>query len=115
MSNLACMISNCYTELGWCLLDTNCRDTFMCDSKCDATDLACFFTCESTYGLTQKTYTAVSNCIAKYECMDPIADDGKCLPGDLDGDSTVQTIEDMRGSWWVVQGVNKDFDNAPCQ
>jgi hypothetical protein len=97
------------------MIDTKCRDTFMCDANCDPNDMACFFTCQATYGLEQKAYTAVSNCIADNGCMDPVPDDGECVVTDNAGIDTITTIEQMRGTWWTIRGVNKDFDYAPCQ
>jgi len=41
----ACMVTHCFMEIGVCMFDSTCRATFMCDSNCDADDMACFFNC----------------------------------------------------------------------
>jgi len=121
---ISCIAKNCVSEFGKCVKDSKCRAAMLCNMKCEfERDVdGCNLICELTYGYNNTRYTEALGCATKNGCIPHAADDGKCLANDTQTISNLTTMDQMKGKWWILKGLNcgqKDwpggFDYFPCQ
>jgi len=122
-----CVAGNCAKHLGSCLIDADCRQTLACCNKCiveetDARIPACSYICEMTHGYQNEVFENMIKCFMENQCMSHYPRDGICKGEDKDGVQSITSLDQVRGDWWVVRGLNcgygdypGGYDGYPCQ
>ncbi len=118
------ILLNCSKPLLDCVLDAQCREAAICNTKCaNKTDNeACNLLCELTYGYNSTLYRSFMQCLSDHVCLPKSPSDGKCLAGDSDGIKNLTDLSQVKGKWWILRGLNcgqkgwpAGFDFFPCQ
>lgn len=119
-----CVTIHCGAPLSRCTLDGPCRQTIECNANCNGKDNAeaCNLLCELRYGYNSTTYKDLLQCMSNNNCLPKSQPDGACLADDSQTIQNLTQMEQVRGRWWIVRGINcgqkgwpGGFDNFPCQ
>ena len=120
----ACILANCSKQVGLCAVEKACRQALICNSKCasDSNVNACDLLCELNYGYNSTRYREMMQCMVTHHCLPEQKPDGKCLALDSDTVRNLTNMEQMKGKWWILKGINcgqegwpAGFDYFPCQ
>lgn len=120
----SCVVFNCTKPLLACLVDTQCREAAICNTKCasQTNEQACNLLCELTYGYNSTLYRSFLQCLSDHDCLPVSLPDGKCLAGDSDAIKNLTNLSQVKGKWWILRGLNcgqkgwpAGFDFFPCQ
>jgi violaxanthin de-epoxidase len=113
-----CLLSRCQRELAECLVDEKCAESLVCLNSCfgkpDEAD--CQIKCGDLYA--SKAVQTFNTCaITTNDCVKQKQDTGEYPAPPLDAlaggfDATVFGKEKR---WYIVAGLNKDFDVFDCQ
>eukprot|EP00850_Spirogloea_muscicola_P018166 SM000163S02334 [mRNA] locus=s163:300101:303983:- [translate_table: standard] len=124
---LQCMVGNCGSEIGACMLDSTCRKALTCLTSCGPTDQVCSYRCIVSY--ESPLLEAFSLCILqKHNCLGLNAEirmrpevlampsfRGQPMTHSLAEDLFVGWLGNLEWSWRVVAGQNAAYDQFPCQ
>jgi hypothetical protein len=120
--NPACMMLHCGKEMLTCGTDAVCRGAMMCFATCGS-DTSCDFNCE------QKAYGNMRlhdfmQCSADHGCLAKLGPDcapadqcrhGQCNATDAEAVANLTSLEQLKGEWWTLTGVNPHYDYYFCQ
>jgi len=124
---VGCILKNCPGSLATCMADTSCRQTSMCINKCTVEMpkekvAACAYICEMTDGYENQEFLDMIKCMVGSNCMADYPRDGVCKGSDEDAVTSIQSLEQVQGDWWVIRGLNcgwgdypGGYDGYPCQ
>ena len=121
---LPCILANCSKVAGLCAIDSDCRKTIECNSKClsAVNEDACNLLCELNYGYNSTRYREMMQCMGTHHCLPKTKPDGECLATDNDTVRNLTSMQQLKGKWWILKGLNcgqegwpAGFDNFPCQ
>jgi len=113
---------SCVTEMK-CLTTIGCINSCMLDNyhKWDQV-AACAYICEMTHGYENEKFHDLIHCMLDNGALEQYPQDGPCKGEDTDAVTNVQTMDDIKGDWWVLWGVNcgeapypGGYDWYPCQ
>ena len=84
---------------------------------------ACAYTCEMTHGFENPQFLELIQCYVNNDCLVKYPNDGICYGNDENGIKHLKSMDQIKGEWWVIRGVNcgQDDDNPggydgyPCQ
>lgn len=110
-TSVLCFFEKCPELTMKCGLDKGCRAAMECTQKCGA--LAdqkkapgCAYLCEMTAGYKQQIFEEFLLCANANACISSYPPDGTCLATDADAVQDIKTMEDVKGDWWVIKGIN---------
>jgi hypothetical protein len=122
-----CLAAHCKLATAKCMLDSSCRKTAICNTKCQGkpNDLACDLLCELTSGYNSTVYRSMLKCMNDNHCL-PLSpgSDGICLsPTPSEAGKVLTSMDQMAGKWYIFKGMNcgqnkqwpAGFDAFPCQ
>ena len=83
----------------------------------------CAYICEVTDGYLNPEFEAVMLCMIDNNCMSHYPQDGTCVAAESDGVASITSMDQVRGDWWAVRGLNcgntdqypGGYDGFPCQ
>lgn len=124
-----CLGSNCAKQAVGCFSDLQCIKTIGCINNCMLDNLEredkvaqCAYICEMTYGYEVEAFMDIIGCMLEHKCLAQYPEDGPCVGSDKDAITSVKTMEDIEGDWWVLRGINcgdapypGGYDWYPCQ
>jgi len=125
-----CIGAYCKKVTADCFMDDKCRQTVGCVQLCtlDLIDeperiAECAYICEMTSGYENQQFWDMMKCMVENSCLDRYPDDGPCIGTDEDAIKSLKSMEDIKGDWWVIAGVNcgqsreypGGYDWYPCQ
>jgi len=124
-----CIASNCKMTAVDCFSNLKCAQTIGCINTClldniDSEDkvAACAYLCEMTYGYENRQFLEIIDCMLTNKCLLQYPEDGPCIGGNQDAITSVKTMKDIEGDWWVLRGLNcgegnypGGYDWYPCQ
>lgn len=114
--NITCVKRHCSSELAACLADDLCKQNFNCCGQCDG-DSTCLFYCSESY--KSDTQDALSYCmIDQNGCFDlPPPDPINNATCRDPADAVVPGLDKqmLEGEWYVVAGLNQEYDCFGCQ
>ena len=119
-----CLFVNCFQRLARCMLNSSCRSALHCDANCgeEINGNSCHLICELTFGYGNEAYKSVLQCMVGNKCLPVSNMDGRCLAQDNQTVNNLTNIEQVKGKWWIVRGLNCGqegwpgaFDYFPCQ
>jgi hypothetical protein len=124
-----CIGKSCKLPAAKCFTNMKCAQTIGCIQTClldniDSEDkiAACAYICEMTYGYENNQFKEMIDCMLKNECLLEYPEDGPCKGSNADAITSVKTMEDIEGDWWVLRGINcgegvypGGYDWYPCQ
>jgi len=127
-SNL-CIGGNCKLAAAQCFTNYKCAQTIGCIQRClldnidsEEKTAACAYICEMTYGYENQPFKDMINCMLDNKCLLEYPEDGPCKGSNADAITSVKTMEDIEGDWWVLRGINcgespypGGYDWYPCQ
>jgi len=114
----ACLLQNCGRELAACVTDEKCLEDLVCLQGCfgkeDEGD--CQIRCGDLYA-SQAVATFNTCAVTEKSCVAQRKDDGKYPVPPFDALADGFTIDTMvkEKRWYIVAGLNKDFDVFDCQ
>jgi len=115
---LKCVFGQCLKSTFQCVMNTNCRKTIQCITEC--TDYqpmdkvaACAYVCEMTHGYENAEFLENMNCLIDGQCLPQYPDDGICYGQDSDGIESITSMDQIKGDWWVVRGLNCGYGDFP--
>ena len=107
--NLLCLSRHCGKESLSCLNDKKCFAALNCNRKCGTgpTNSGCNLLCELTDGYENPEYKTLLRCMARNKCL-PVSSkpDGICKAKRSDGIKALTTLDDVKGTWWILKGLN---------
>jgi len=125
---LKCVLGACLGKTAKCFMDTNCRNTINCIEKCTSNErlervAGCAYTCEMTHGYENEYFLDEIKCLVNNGCLTRYPRDGICHGNDNDGIANLKSLDQVKGDWWVVRGLNcgqnddypGGYDWYPCQ
>jgi len=112
--DIKCTVEHCTPQFFECELEKGgvCKDALQCSRKCasgpdpDNKAPGCCYLCEMTYGKKSTKFTNLLNCMYKHKCMKEYPKDGTCLATDKDAVQNLTKLEQIKGDWWVLKGIN---------
>lgn len=124
-----CIGSNCKLAAAKCFTNKKCAQTIGCINACQLDNIdtvdktaACAYICEMTHGYENTQFKDVINCMLDHKCLVEYPEDGPCKGSNSDAITSVKTMEDIEGDWWVLRGINcgegvypGGYDWYPCQ
>ena len=119
-----CIMANCSKYATTCITDLRCIEAMICNTKCQLSKNvdACNYVCELNYGYNSTKYRGLMQCMAAHGCLPKMKPDGVCLATDNDAIRNLTAIEQIKGKWWILKGLNcgqegwpAGFDYFPCQ
>lgn len=119
-----CIMANCSKPVGVCIIDPTCMRAMECDTKCqlDKNVNACNLLCELNFGYNSSKYRDMMQCMVAHDCMPKMKPDGVCLATDNDTIRNLTAMDQVKGKWWILKGLNcgqegwpAGFDYFPCQ
>lgn len=125
--DLACVTMHCGLQMARCLADSTCRAAMICNARCQGkrNEQACNLLCELTYGYNSSMYHEGVQCMVDNHCMDAAknaSSDGTCLATSEEAIKNLTDMEQVKGRWWILKGLNcgqdgwpAGFDYFPCQ
>ncbi|OUS44223.1 violaxanthin de-epoxidase precursor [Ostreococcus tauri] len=114
----ACLLQNCGRELATCVTDEKCLEDLVCLQGCfgreDESD--CQIRCGDLYA-SNAVGTFNTCAVTEKSCVAQRKDDGKYPVPPFDALADDFTIDTMvkEKRWYIVAGLNKDFDIFDCQ
>ena len=114
----ACLLQNCGKELAKCVTDEKCLEDLVCLQGCfgqpDEGD--CQIRCGDLYA-SQAVGTFNTCAVTEKSCVAQRKDDGTYPVPQFDALADGFTIDTMvkEKRWYIVAGLNKDFDIFDCQ
>ncbi|KAL3842069.1 hypothetical protein ACJMK2_020134 [Sinanodonta woodiana] len=112
--NIPCMVEHCSSEMFKCVEDADCRHTMTCMQSCVMNNHTCMYGCLNTY--EDATFDSFMNCIVDgHHCMklEPPDPGFRCNPPAYYMKNF--TLDQLVGSWYIVRGINPDYDCFDCQ
>lgn len=114
----ACLLQNCGRELAACVTDEKCLEDLVCLQGCfGAPDEAdCQIRCGDLYA--SKAVATFNACaVTEKSCVAQRKDEGKYPVPPFDALADGFTIDTMvkEKRWYIVAGLNRDFDIFDCQ
>ena len=79
----------------------------------DARIPACSYICEMTHGYQNEVFENMIKCFMDNQCMSHYPRDGICKGEDKDGVQSITSLDQVRGDWWVVRGLNCGHGDYP--
>ena len=83
---------------------------------------ACAYICEMTHGFENPYFLELIQCYVNNDCLVQYPRDGICYGEDKDGIQNLKVMDQVKGEWWVVRGLNcgygdypGGYDGYPCQ
>lgn len=119
-----CLLIHCGLPSIACSIDEQCRKALECNAKCqkEAQQNSCDLLCELTYGYNSTRYKSLLQCMADHQCLPKASIDGKCLAEDSQTLKNLTSMDQVKGKWWILKGLNcgqpgweAGFDAFPCQ
>lgn len=120
-----CIFRHCGTETAICLGDDKCAQAITCNEKClSEIDVdSCNLLCELNYGYNNEVYSKILACMIEHNCLPKNPMDGICLAEDSDAVPGLKQMDQIKGKWWILKGLNcgqddtwrGGFDYFPCQ
>ena len=108
MTKLLCFLKECIME---CTIE----------EKLDRV-AACAYICEMTHGFENPYFLELIQCYVNNDCLVQYPRDGICYGEDKDGIQNLKVMDQVKGEWWVVRGLNcgygdypGGYDGYPCQ
>ena len=124
----ACVSYNCLGSMVTCVQDKDCKATMDCTTECQLTQprnkqAMCAYICEVTDGYLNQEFEAVMLCMIEHKCLPNYPQDGTCVAREEDGVKTITDMNQIKGDWWVIKGLNcgesqeypGGYDWFPCQ
>ena len=74
---------------------------------------ACAYVCEMTHGYENAPFLDTIQCLIGNKCLPQYPDDGICYGQDGDGVKTLNTMDQIKGDWWVIRGLNCGYGDFP--
>ena len=113
-----CLLSRCQLELAECLLDEKCAESLVCLNTCfgQPDEADCQIKCGDLYA--SKAVQTFNTCaITTNDCVKQKQDTGEYPVPPLDALATGfdATVFGEARRWYIVAGLNKDFDVFDCQ
>jgi violaxanthin de-epoxidase len=114
----ACLLQNCGRELAACVTDEKCLEDLVCLQGCfgkeDEGD--CQIRCGDLYA-SQAVATFNTCAVTEKSCVAQRKDEGKYPVPPFDALAEGFTLDTMvkEKRWYIVAGLNKDFDTFDCQ
>merc|ERR1719221_91788 len=105
-----------------CGLDLACIKGMICFGKC-GNDTSCDFECEQE-AYANKPLNQFMQCSADHGCLpktDPecypaaMCRHGNCNATNEEAVQTLFSLDQFKGEWWTLTGVNPHYDYYPCQ
>ena len=112
--DIFCIMEHCGSQSGACMSDRDCRINMQCMLKCGLTNNSCMYECMNTY--EDKIFDAMMKCLVDdHHCltMQPPDPTFRCTPPKQVIKNL--TLSQIQGSWWIVRGLNRDYDCFDCQ
>ena len=119
-----CVPLHCAKAAAACLADDQCSSALFCDFKCfgKPNQNGCYYLCEAIDGYNLSSYAALLRCMKEHECFPKLTTDGVCIGNNSIGVRNLTDIAQLKGTWWIVRGLNCGqegwpgaFDAFPCQ
>ena len=124
----ACLSYNCLDSMMTCVQDKDCKATMDCSMECQLTQprnkqAMCAYICELTDGYLNQKFEDLMLCMIENNCMSSYPQDGTCVAKEEDGGETITDMNQIKGDWWVIKGLNcgeseeypGGYDWFPCQ
>ena len=124
----ACLTYNCLDSMMTCVQDKDCKATMDCSMECQLTQprnkqAMCAYICELTDGYLNQKFEDLMLCMIENNCMSSYPQDGTCVAREEDGVKTITDMNQIKGDWWVIKGLNcgeseeypGGYDWFPCQ
>ena len=113
-----CLLSRCQLELAECLFDEKCAESLVCLNTCfgQPDEADCQIKCGDLY--SSKAVQTFNTCaITTNDCVKQKKDTGEYPVPPLEAMATGfdATIFGEARRWYIVAGLNKDFDVFDCQ
>lgn len=110
-----CVMQNCLGKTFNCMLDGPCRRTVDCIDKCTINVkveqiAACAYICEMDHGYANTQFLDLINCMLDNQCLADYPRDGICYGNDEDGVPILKDLNQIKGDWWVIYGLNCGYD-----
>ena len=74
---------------------------------------ACSYICEMTHGYENKAFEDMIKCYMENQCMGHYPRDGICKGEDKDSVQSITSLDQVKGDWWVVRGLNCGYGDYP--
>jgi len=124
-----CLGTSCGLKLTKCATSQKCIQTIGCINTCMLDNIntedkvaACAYICEMTYGYENTQFMDLIGCMMDNQCLSQYPEDGPCKGSNADAITSVTSMEDIEGDWWVLRGINcgtapypGGYDWYPCQ
>ena len=114
----ACLLQNCGRELAACVTDEKCAEDLVCLQGCFGKENEgdCQIRCGDLYA-SQAVATFNTCAVTEKSCVAQRKDDGKYPVPPFDALADGFTVDTMvkEKRWYIVAGLNKDFDVFDCQ
>ena len=122
--NVECLTLHCLPELGRCGLVKECRSAMACSVECfglwekDNTSEKyhvqnCTNICAFTYRV--KEYESSMKCVSDHKCISFPPIPSQCVAPQNLTILKKLSVQDLKGSWWVMGGYHPVYDCYPCQ
>ena len=113
-----CLLSRCQLELAECLVDEKCAESLVCLNTCfgQPDEADCQIKCGDLYA--SKAVQTFNTCaITTNDCVKQKQDTGEYPAPPLDAMASGfdATVFGEERRWYIVAGLNKDFDVFDCQ
>lgn len=111
-----CLLQNCQLELAECLVDEQCAESLVCLQGCanKPNESDCQIRCGDLY--SSKAVQTFNTCaVTKKNCVPQKQDTNEYPVPPTDVLVPEFSTSQFQGRWYIVAGLNRDFDTFDCQ